>query len=51
VTAGLGANSKLPLDLLEAWITVSYRAIAPKLRANALPAKILSGQMPSLVAG
>lgn len=30
VTATFGAKDDVPLDVLEAWITESYRAIAPK---------------------
>lgn len=30
VTASFGAGEKPPLDILEAWIDESYRAIAPK---------------------
>ncbi|HEX4156956.1 MAG TPA: MmcQ/YjbR family DNA-binding protein [Rhizomicrobium sp.] len=38
VTASFGPDSKPPLDVLEAWVAESYRAIAPKsLQAKALP--------------
>lgn len=36
VTAAFGAKAKAPLDVLEAWIAESYRAIAPKNLAAAL---------------
>lgn len=34
VTASFGPEAKAPLDLLEAWIAESYRAIAPKSLAR-----------------
>jgi predicted DNA-binding protein (MmcQ/YjbR family) len=38
VTSSFGPDSKPPLDVLEAWVAESYRAIAPKsLGAKAFP--------------
>ena len=36
VTASFAPKEKPPLDVLEAWITESYRAVAPKKLAQAL---------------
>ena len=36
VTASFGAKAKPPLDVLEAWLDESYRAVAPKKLAAAL---------------
>jgi len=36
VTASFAAREKPPLDILEAWIAESFRAIAPKKLVNAL---------------
>jgi predicted DNA-binding protein (MmcQ/YjbR family) len=38
VTARFGARDKPPVDVLRAWIDESYRAVAPKRLAAALPA-------------
>jgi predicted DNA-binding protein (MmcQ/YjbR family) len=44
VTASFGASSKPPLDVLEAWIAESYRAIAPKsLSAKTFPSPRRNG--------
>lgn len=37
VTARVGPKSKPPLDVLEAWVAESYRAIAPKSVLASLP--------------
>jgi predicted DNA-binding protein (MmcQ/YjbR family) len=42
VTAGFTAKEKPPLDILEAWIDESYRAIAPKKVVAELDAKASS---------
>jgi len=37
VTASFGPRDKPPLDVLEAWLDESYRAVAPKKLVAALP--------------
>lgn len=39
VSASFGAKEKVPLDLLQFWVTESYRAIAPKKLVAALAAR------------
>jgi predicted DNA-binding protein (MmcQ/YjbR family) len=39
VTASFGPKAKPPVDLLKGWIEESYRAVAPKKRPIAAPAK------------
>jgi predicted DNA-binding protein (MmcQ/YjbR family) len=39
VTASFGSGDEVPLDVIEAWVDESYRAVAPKKIVSALPAK------------